>query len=452
MIRRLFSKTEFIRSVAPDALFAIPRRWFARGLGTFPAFEDRNYRIYFIGQVISLAGSWVQVVAQGWLVFELTHSAFYVGFVSALSSLPVLFLGLFAGVIVDRFDVKKILYATQILPMIFAAILGVLTLMGAATIGSISVLAFLLGMVNALDVPARQTFVARMTERRHLASAIVLNAAAFNGSRVIGPSLAGVLIALVGVGGAFLVNAVSFAAVIVSLIFITHSFAAPGGRHPHPLAALKEGLVYTFSRAELRFIMIVTAVGSVFGWSYAAILPVIAGAVFRRDAAGLGSLYTAVGLGALTATLLISLFLKRAGPRPFIIGGNILLALSLVAFSLSADFTFGLAMMFLTGLALIAQFSVMNSVVQHAIDDRIRGRVMSIYVVMLRGMFPFGAFLIGWLGDRIGAQAGLRLMALPVAVSAAALLASRRLIPRRLNDGSHHHQSAAGAQKPSVVS
>lgn len=433
MIKRLLSKTEYIKSVAPDVFFATPQRWFRRGLDTFPAFEDRNYRRYFLGQIISLAGSWLQVVAQGWLVFELTHSVFWVGFVSALSSLPVLFFGLFAGVIVDRFDTKKILYLTQILPMIFAGILGALTIFHVVTLFWISLLAFLLGVVNALDVPARQTFVARMMERKRLASAIVLNAAAFNSSRIIGPSLAGVAIALIGVGGTFLINAVSFIAVIFSLMLISVHAAPEEKEHPHPIIAIKQGLMYTFSRRELRFIMIMVAVGSIFGWSYAAILPVIAADVFHRDAAGLGSLYTAVGLGALAATLLISLFLERAGPRLFIIGGNALLACSLIAFSFVHDFAMGLALMFLTGFALIAQFSVMNSVVQHAIHDSMRGRVMSIYVMMFRGMGPFGALLLGFLGEYYGPQFGMRLMALPVAATAAILVLKRHILPQHID-------------------
>lgn len=434
MIKKIKNLNNYLFTTAPETFIAIPRRLLSRGLDAFPAFQDRNYRIYFSGQFISLAGSWLQTVAQGWLVFELTHSAFWVGFVTAMSSLPVLFFGVFAGVIVDRFNTKTILYATQALPMIGAVALGALTLSGAATIFNISVIAFLLGIVNALDVPARQTFTANMVDRKRLASAIVLNAAAFNGSRIIGPSFAGISIALVGVGGTFLINAASFIAVIISLSRI-RADARPPDTHTHPLQALREGLRYTFSRPDLRLIMFTVACVSIFGWSYIAILPVIAGGIFRQDAVGLGQMYTAIGFGAVTATVLISLFLSRWGPARFIIGGNIAITAILLAFSFVTDFRIGLVLMFLAGLALLAQMSVMNSSVQHSIDNAFRGRVMSIYVTAFRGMAPIGAFLIGWLGDAISPQWAIRLMAIPLVGTALLLAARRRLIPRH---GKHH--------------
>ncbi len=427
MIHKIKNLHSYLFTTAPETFIAIPRRVLSRGLGTFPAFRDRNYRIYFSGQFISLAGSWLQTVAQGWLVFELTHSAFWVGFVTALSSLPVLFFGIFAGVIVDRFNTKRLLYITQALPMIFAALLGVLTLSGIATIFNISVIAFLLGFVNALDVPSRQTFTAKMMDRKHLASAIVLNAAAFNGSRIIGPSLAGISIALVGVGGTFLINAVSFIAVLISLWRIRVD-ASPPDTHAHPVTALREGLRYTFSRPDLRLIMVTVACVSIFGWSYIAILPVIAGAIFHEGATGLGHMYTAIGFGAVTATILVSLYLSRVGPTRFILGGNIAITAVLLLFSFVTNFTIGLILMFFAGLALLAQMAVMNSTVQHSIDNAFRGRVMSIYVTMFRGMSPIGALLIGYLGDAISPQWAIRLMAIPLAGTVVLLVARRHLI------------------------
>lgn len=428
MIHKIKNLNSYLFETAPETFIGIPRRLLSRGLGAFPAFQDRNYRLYFCGQFISLAGSWLQQVAQGWLVFELTHSAFWVGFVTAMSSLPVLFFGVFAGVVVDRFNTKTLLYISQVLPMLFSAILGVLTLLGLATITNISVLALLMGFVNALDVPSRQTFTAKMMDRKHLASAIVLNAAAFNGSRIIGPSIAGICIALIGVGGTFIINAASFIAVIVSLMFIRVD-ASPPDTHAHPITALKDGLSYTFSRPDLRLIMFTVACVSIFGWSYIAILPVIAGDIFHEDAAGLGHMYTAIGFGAVTTTILISLYLQRWGPARFIIGGNSAITAILLAFSFVTDFSLGLVLMFLAGLALLAQMSVMNSTVQHSIDGSLRGRVMSIYVTAFRGMSPIGAFLIGWLADILSPQWAIRLMALPLAGVTVLLVMNRRLIP-----------------------
>ncbi|MEK7099342.1 MAG: MFS transporter [Patescibacteria group bacterium] len=430
MIRKIKDLNNYLFITAPETFAAVPRRMLSRGLSTFPAFQDRNYRLYFAGQFISLAGSWLQQVAQGWLVFELTHSAFWVGFVTATSSLPVLFFGVFAGVIVDRFNTKTLLYISQVLPMLFSAVLGVLTLSGMATITNLSVLALLMGFVNALDVPSRQTFTAKMMDRSRLASAIVLNAAAFNGSRIIGPSFAGISIALVGVGGTFLINATSFIAVLVSLWLIRVD-ARPPDTHAHPVTALKEGIRYTFSRPDLRLIMFTVACVSIFGWSYIAILPVIAGDIFHQDATGLGHMYTAIGFGAVTTTVLISLYLSRWGPARFIIGGNIAITAILVIFSFVTDFSLGLTLMFLAGLSLLAQMSVMNSTVQHSIDGALRGRVMSIYVTMFRGMSPIGALLIGILADFTTPQWAIRLMAIPLAATTVLLLTKRHLLPKR---------------------
>jgi predicted MFS family arabinose efflux permease len=208
--------------------------------------------------------------------------------------------------------------------------------------------------------------------------------------------------------------------------------AAPPREHPHPIAAIKEGLLYTFSRPDLRLIMAVVPLISIFGWAYAAILPVIASEMFGQDAAGLGYLHTAVGFGALAAILLVSVFIHRLGPRPFIIGGNLLLAVSLLVFSFISVFALGLGMVFVIGLALITQLSVMQTTVQHAIQDSIRGRVMGIYVMMFRGTMPFGAFLIGYLADLLNPQWAVRLMALPLIATTAVLVLNRRIIPRRL--------------------
>ncbi|MDZ4296240.1 MAG: MFS transporter [Patescibacteria group bacterium] len=405
-------------------------RWMRLLAAAFPAFEDRNYRLYFGGQVVSLIGTWLQTVAQGWLVLQLTDSAFWVGAVSALSSLPILFFALFGGVIVDRFSRKRILYLTQLIPMLLAAILGVLTLLDIVTLAQICALAFLLGLVNAIDIPARHAFVADLMDRRRLASAIALNSVTFNVSRVVGPSIAGTLITFIGVGGTFLVNAVSFIAVVAALMLITARTRAPA-EHPAALKAIADGLAYTFSRRILRVFMIVAGVVAVFGWSYVSILPVVAERVFGGDVASLGYLHTAAGLGALSAAILISVFIRRTGPGIFILGGNLVLGASLFLFSLTTSLELGLVWMFFTGLALIAEFSVINSTIQHLIDDAVRGRVMSIYVLMWRGTAPIGGFLMGYLAEELGAQLSIRLGAGVVFAAALFIALNYRHIPGR---------------------
>lgn len=402
--------------------------WAKRLRVTFPAFEERNFRLYFGGQFISLIGSWLQVVAQGWLVLELTHSAFWVGVVAALSSVPILIFALASGVIVDRFPKKKILIITQALAMLCAFFLGLFTVLHMATILMICIFAFLLGVVNALDIPARQAFIPEMMGKKHVASAISLHAAIFNGSRVLGPAFAGILIGLIGLGGTFFLNAVSFIAVIVSLFLMrVDDHVAP--HHLHPVAAIREGLHYAFSRAPIRMLLIVASVVSIFGWSYASILPVVAEEVFHQDATGLGYLFTATGLGALLSVLLISVYAHRIGSHKFILGGNLLLGVSLLLFSFTHRFDAGLFLMFCTGLALTSQFSVVNSTIQHIVDDSVRGRVMSIYVLMFRGTAPIGALLMGYVAQHFGSQLAIRWGSLVVLAIAAVLFMKSDTIP-----------------------
>ena len=395
----------------------------------FPALEERNFAIYFSGQFVSLIGTWLQTIAQGWLVLQLTHSAFWVGVVSACQSLPVLLFVLFTGVIVDRMSRKKILLVTQSLSLLFALILGLLTISGYISVPAICLLAFLLGTVNALDVPARHTFIAEMMGNKNLASAIALHSAAFNGSRVIGPAVAGLLIALIGTGGTFLVNAASFLAVIASL-FLIQLATTRSATHSHPLDAIREGISYAFSRTTIRMFLIGAGIVSIFGWSYVSILPVEAEQVFHQQATGLGYLYTAAGIGALLGAILVSTYLPRTGPRTFILAGNALLGTSLFLFSFASVYWIGLICMFFLGLAFISEFSVINSTIQNMIQDQIRGRVMSIYVLMWQGMTPFGSFLMGTMAQHFGAPFAIRFGSLFVLGVAFYFFLNRTHIPR----------------------
>ena len=242
-----FQKEErYIASESPEISVGDSAGWTAKIKSAFPAFRDRNFRLYFYGQLISMIGTWLQNVAQGWLVLELTHSAFWVGATAAVGSAPVLLFGLWGGVIVDRIDRRKILLCTQIISMILALILGVLVLLHVANLWEILVLTFLLGSVNAIDLPARSAFIVELVEeKRFLTSAIALNAATFNASRIVGPAFAGLLIAAIGTGGTFILNGVSFIAAIISLILIR--FDAPAAQHHlHPFAAIREGIYYSF--------------------------------------------------------------------------------------------------------------------------------------------------------------------------------------------------------------
>lgn len=348
-----------------------------------------------------MVGTWLQMVAQGWLVLQLTNSALMVGLVAAAAALPALVFSLLGGVIVDRFDKRRILLFTQTSAMTLAFALGGLTVMDKISVPIIAFLAFLLGTVSAVDAPARQAFAVELVGKKDLQSAIVLNAGIFNSARVIGPSIAGFLIALVGTGGAFLLNGLSYFAAIAALLFIRTGIKVPE-IHPHPLRAIQRGISYAWTHPTVQTLLLFTAVTSMFGWSYTTMLPVIAQRTFGLDAQGLGFLYAASGLGALVATVLVSAFSARIGPLLFIIGGNALFAVSIFLFTLTSFLPLALFLLFFAGLGLLAQFSMTNGTIQHSVTDAFRGRVMSLYTLMFLGLAPAGNAEIGYLSERFG--------------------------------------------------
>jgi len=404
---------EYILNESPELSMGEHAGWINGLLSAFPALQNRNYQLYFSGQLISLIGTWLQIVAQGWLVLQLTNSAFLIGLITALGTLPTLFLTLFGGVVVDQFPKRKILLFTQSSAMVLAFILGALTIFEVVTVWEIAVIAFLLGSVNAIDSPARQAFVSEMVSKEQLASAIALNSGIFNSARVIGPSIAGILIALIGTGGAFVVNGISYIAVIIALMAMRINFN-PIRKKVNAIKAIREGLSYSFSHPIIRTLILFTGVSSIFGWSYTTIMPVIAKNEFHLGAAGLGYLYAATGLGSVLATVLIALFSKRISPLWFIVGGNSLFAISLILFTFTTTLSIALLLLFFAGLGLLSQFAMMNTVIQSLVKSELRGRVMSIYVFMFLGLTPFGNFEVGWLSEKVSSGFAIRLGAIIV--------------------------------------
>ena len=390
---------QYLVDQSPEVAVGENTVW-ARRFRSFPALQSRNYRIYFVGQFVSLIGTWLQIVAQGWLVLQLTSSPFLIGLVAALATAPSLLFSLFGGVVVDRFSKKKILYFTQASNMVLALLLGVLTNAGLASVPVIGTIAFLMGTVNAVDAPARQAMVSELVDKSKLASAIALNSGIFNAARVVGPGLAGILIAAVGTGGAFIANGLSYIAVLVALSFVQIK-EPPAARPLHPLAAIKEGISYSVAHPVIRVLLLFVGVVSIFGWSYSTIMPIIARQTFGLDAQGLGYLYSATGAGALLATYLVGAHSGKIRPLVFIVGGNTLFALCLVAFGFTTSFTLALVLLFFIGLGLLCQASMMNTMVQGMVRPEFRGRVMSIYILMFLGMAPVGNFEIGYLTERL---------------------------------------------------
>ena len=428
MSKEFQKEEQYIVSESPEINLGEPPGWIEKVKSAFPAFRDRNFRLYFYGQLVSMIGTWLQNVAQGWLVLELTHSAFWVGAAAAVGSAPVLVFGLVGGVIVDRFDRRKILLATQIISMVLALTLGIVAMLHVVTLWEIFLLAFILGSVNAIDLPARSAFIVDlMGDKRFLTSAIALNAATFNASRVVGPAFAGILIAAIGTGGTFILNGLSFIAAIISLAMIRFS-ATIAEHQAHPFIAMKEGIRYSFSHRLVRIFMAATAVISIFGFSYTSILPSITEVVFRSNAAALGYLYAASGAGALLAAVLISASGRRIRPSLFIAGGSMLLGAVLLIFSFVHILFWGLILSLFIGFSFAVVFSMMNSVIQHMIPDALRGRVMSIYVLMFLGSMPLGGLAFGYGMERWGSQLTVSAGSLLVLLPGIWLMRERRII------------------------
>ncbi len=390
----------------------------------FPAFRHRNYRLYFIGLLISLIGTWLQTVAQGWLVLQLTHSAYWVGVITALNTLPALFLSLFGGVIIDRFPKKRILTLTQFFSMILAIILGLLTIFNLVNLWSLGVIATLMGVVNAIDMPGRQAFAVEMVGKEDLHSAIALNSGIFNSARVIGPAFAGILIASFGLGWAFILNGLSFLAVVVALAMMridekVHEV------HPSAIQAIKDGLKYAYRHKLIRALLLYAGVVSIFGWSYTTILPVVVEQVFHKDVSGLGVMYMAAGSGALFGTVLISSLAKRVNPIIFIFVGCIIFSSALITFSFVNTWVFALACMFFSGLGLIMQFATMNTAIQKSVEDHLRGRVMSLYTLMFLGLSPVGSFQIGVVAEYMGSMFAIRIGAIIILMFSVVLFMNR---------------------------
>ena len=426
-------RENYIIDQSPELSVGERLGWARKFSGAFPALQSRNYRFYFAGQFISLVGMWLQIVAQGWLIWELTNSALALGIISAIGSLPVLLFSLVGGVIVDRFPKKRILMLTQISSMILALTLGILTLAHLISIWQIAILAFLLGVVNAVDAPARQSFVIEMINKKtHLTSAIALNSGIFNGARVIGPSIAGFLIAVAGVGWAFIFNGLSYIAVISAFLFMRIKETVDQAR-PHPILAIKEGVSYATKHPLIKVLLIFTGVASVFGWSYATIMPLVAETIFHQGAVGLSYLYTAAGAGALLGVVVVSTMSHKMNPLLFISGGNAVFTAGIMAFTFTVNFPLALVFIFIASLGLLSQFSMMNITIQKAVLQKYRGRVMSLHTLMFLGLSPLGSFQIGFFTEHFGPGFAIRLGAAISFLVALIILKNRKKIERTYN-------------------
>ncbi len=369
----------------------------------FHSLRYRNYRLFFGGQSVSLIGTWMQQIAMSWLVYRLTNSAFLLGAVAFCSQIPAFVLSPLTGVLADRLNRRHILIVTQAVAMVQAFMLAALTLTGVIQVWQIVFLGVLLGCVNSFDIPARHSFLIDMVERKEiLGNAIALNSFMFNFARLVGPSLAGILIAYSSEGTCFLLNGVSFIFVIISLLAMKITKSRPVARDSRLLHDLKEGLVYTFGFAPIRSILMLLSVSSLMGLSYVVLMPVVAKDVLHGGPQTLGFLMAASGTGALLATVYLAsrkdvLRLGRMLPL-----STALFGAGLVAFSFSRVMWISLPLLFVAGFWMMVQMALSNTVLQVIVEDDKRGRVMSFYTMSLMGMAPLGSLLSGFLAGRIG--------------------------------------------------
>ena len=368
-----------------------------------PALRSRNYRLFFAGQGISLIGTWMTQTATVWLVYQLTNSALLLGVVGFTSQIPSLFLAPFGGVLVDRWNTHKILVITQVLAMIQSLALAVLALTGTINIWHFIFLSLFQGTITALDAPARQAFVPEMVEKRDdLASAIALNSSLVNGGRLVGPAIAGIIIAQTGAAFCFLIDGFSYIAVIAALLAMKlkpKNIALNAG---NPFQKLKEGFIYAFGFAPIRSILLLLAIFSFMAMPYVTLIPIFATKILSGDAHTLGFLMAASGVGAIIGGFYLSTRKTVLGLGQIIALAPAIAGIGLIV-SLSRVLWISLLMMSVIGLGSILVISSSNTVLQTIIEDDKRGRVMSLFTMSFLGMVPFGNLLAGFLADKIGA-------------------------------------------------
>jgi MFS family permease len=371
---------------------------------TFRALRHRNFRLFITGQVVSLVGTWMQNVAQSWLVYRLTHSELLLGTAWFCSQIAVFALGPLGGLAADRFSRRKLVIATQILSMLQALALAALTLTGRVEVWHILSLGALLGVINAFDMPGRQSLVVHMTSQEDLLNAISLNSAVFNMARIVGPGIAGLVVAAVGEGVCFLINGLSFLAVIGSLLMMRMPPAEPTPR-VSPWEHLMDGFRYAWGHHDVRRVLGLMAASTLAGMPVLVLSPFFADDIFHQGSKGLGFLMAAMGMGAVVGTLILARRTRVAGLPSVMTYSGFFCGCVYLAFALSPSYAFSLAIMPAMGLFIMRQMASANTTIQTLIPDRYRGRIMALYSMTVVGLGPFGSLAAGALASHLGARA-----------------------------------------------
>jgi MFS family permease len=369
------------------------------------ALRHRNYRLFFAGQSISLIGTWLTRVATSWLIYRLTGSALLLGVLGFAGQIPTFLLAPLAGVLVDRWDRYRVLVVTQVLAMVQSAALAALTIPGVIRVWHVVALSVLQGLINAFDMPARQSMVVQMVEdRADLPNAIALNSSMVNAARLLGPALAGVLIAAVGEGWCFFADALSYLAVITSLLFMQIDTRPREAKTTRVLHEMAEGFRYAIGSPAIRSVLLLLAVVSLAGMPYSVLLPVIAKEVLGGGAGTLGALTSASGCGALVGALYLASRKSVLGLGRIIVACAAIFGVGLVGLSRVSVVALALPIMFVTGAGMMVQMAASNTMLQTIVDEDKRGRIMSLFAMAFFGTAPIGSLVAGALASRIGAQ------------------------------------------------
>jgi len=367
------------------------------------ALRHRNFRLFFVGQIISLVGTWMQSIAESWLVYRLTGSAAKLGMVGFCAQIPVFVIAPLGGIAADQTNRRRTLVVTQSASMVLALLYAALTLSHRIHVWEIFVLAGCLGLVNGFDIPTRQAFVVDMVGKEDLMNAIALNSSMFNGARVVGPAIAGILVASIGEGWCFFANAVSYIAVLAGLLTMKVPPWIPHPRETSAVEDIKEGFVWVLRTRPIFALLLLVGVVSLVGMPYAVLMPIFADQILHSGARGLGMLMGCSGTGALIGALTLASKSSLRGLGTWVAASSAFFGVSLILFSYSRMFWISAALLVPVGLFMMVQMASTNTLIQSMVPDRLRGRIMSVYSMMMMGMAPLGALLAGALSERIGA-------------------------------------------------
>jgi MFS family permease len=392
----------------------------------FGALGHRNFRLYFAGHLTSLMGWSMHSVAQPWLVLVLTNSPFYVGLVSMLGTLPIMFFSLMGGVVADRFSKRRVLIVTQTTAMLIALTLATVVLVDVVTLTHVMIAATLIGLTAAFDIPGRQAFLVELVGKRDLMSAIALNSASFNSSRIVGPGIAGLLISAVGVGACFLLNGVSYVALIAALLLIRLTTAPPGDAVTPARSTVRAGLRYVARDRRMRTLILMIAVSSIFGFPFYVLLPVIARNVLGLGAVEFGWMVSAAAVGAVVAALGLATFGRRLPKGRVITVAAPVFGVCVSLLGLAQSFPLLLILLILTGFFQVILTATTNTLLQSIAQDEFRGRVMSVYSLAFLGLMPIGSLMAGIVADRWAPAAWLSVAGV---VCAGLMLVSLRAAP-----------------------